>query len=239
MSTDSRLFSPRADERLTAAREAGRRARRTLDSRVRDWPAYSPGAVNSWLLLVTTKPPVWRDSFVSWVDHPPTLGAANEGFYYPDPLGFWSEIRRWALEIFHLLDPAWNQHDALTLTSLIHVGEDAASLTRAFEVSSPQVVLFLDEPSWVLSGLDVTRHAHFITDPHRPAQVYEGFWGRTADGRVVGKSPQHPTMHKLYRREDMVDFLRSAPVDSGERKAGASSQRSEDELHGVAAGEDG
>jgi hypothetical protein len=29
---------------------------------------------------------------------------------------------------------------------------------------------------------------------------------------VVGKSPQHPTTHNLYRAEDMVGFLRAAPL---------------------------
>jgi hypothetical protein len=41
--------------------------------------------------------------------------------------------------------------------------------------------------------------------------VYEGFWGATADGTVVGKAPQHPAMHNLYRAEDMDRFLASAP----------------------------
>jgi hypothetical protein len=154
---DEGLFSPRADERLRAARAAKRRVRHGLDDRARDWPPNSPAAINAWLLLVTTKPPTWRDNLVLWEDHPPTLGRANEGFYYPDPLGFWAEIRE-------------------------------------------------------RSGLEVRQVAHHITDPHRRGQVYEGFWGRTPDGRVVGKAPQHPTTHNLYRDADMLGFLRSAPA---------------------------
>jgi hypothetical protein len=53
---------------------------------------------------------------------------------------------------------------------------------------------------------------HHIKDPHRPGQVYEGFWGELEDGVVVGKAPQHPTTHNLYRSDDMVAFLRSAPL---------------------------
>lgn len=155
-----------------------------------------------------------------WTDHPPSLGAANEGFYYPDPLGFWAEIRRWSVELFRLQQRDWSPPDALALTSLVHVGDDTSTLARAQELCRPRVMLFLDEPSWVMSGLDVERVSHYIADPHRARQVYEGFWGRMSDGRVVGKSPQHPTTHNLYREKDMLSFLRSAPLDQEVPKAG-------------------
>jgi len=200
---------------LKAARALKGRSRRQLEDRGRDWPAFSPAAFNAWLLFVTTKPPNWRDPLVRWDDQAPTLGQANEGFYYPDPLGFWSEIRRWALEIFHVHYPAWGPPDVLALTSLLHVASEPERLDRAIELSRPQVVLFLDEPSWVQSGLQVRRIPHHIVDPHRPGQVYEGFWGRTPEGIVVGKSPQHPTTHNLYRADDMMGFLRSAPEPTG------------------------
>ena len=162
-------------------------------------------------MLVTTKPPTWRDPLVRWEDLPPSLGQAHEGFFYPDPLGFWAEIRRWSLELFHLRHPAWGTPEVLSLTTLLHMGGEPDRLVRAMELSSPQTVLFLDDPSWQASGLEVRQVHHHIVDPHRPGQVYEGFWGHTPDGRVVGKSPQHPTTHNLYRAEDMLDFLRSAP----------------------------
>jgi hypothetical protein len=137
----------------------------------------------------------------------------NENFFYPDPLGFWTEIRRWTLELFKLRNPTWSLGEALTLTSVLHVGDHADRLTAALALCKPRVVLFLDEPSWLLSGLEAKKQVnHYIKDPHRANQVYEGFWGELADGVVVGKSPQHPTTHKLYRAEDMVSFLRSAPI---------------------------
>jgi hypothetical protein len=209
--TDALLFSPRADQRLRAARAAKGRTRRALEERGRDWPPNSPAAINAWLLVVTTKPPIWRDNLVLWEDHPPSLGTANEGFYYPDPLGFWAEIRRWSLELFQQRYPAWGPPDALALTSLLHLGDQTDRLAQAIELSAPRMILFLDEPSWERSGLDVRQVAHHIKDPHRPGQVYEGFWGRMPDGRVVGKSPQHPTTHNLYRDADMVGYLESAP----------------------------
>jgi len=207
------LYSPRADERLTAARAQSRRARAALSARAADWPANSPGSLNAWLLLVTTKPPTWRDPVLTWHDRPLTLGEANESFFYPDPLGFWSEIRRWSQELFRLRYPTWGLAESLALTSLLHVGEDPGRFRTAFDLFAPRVVLFLDEPSWTSSGLAVAKVVnHYIKDPHRAGQVYEGFWGQSAEGVVVGKSPQHPTMHKLYRADDMVGFLRAAPI---------------------------
>ena len=209
---DPRLFSPRPEERLRAAAKAGRRARRALEKQAAGWPPNSPASINAWLLLVTTKPPTWRDPLVGWDERPPTLGRAHEGFYYPDPLGFWAEIRRWTLELFRLLDPAWSQPEALSLSTLLHLGGVPGRLEHATDLASPQMMLFLDETSWEASGLEVRQVHHHIADPHRPGQFYEGFWGHTADGRIVGKSPQHPTTHNLYRADDMLGFLRSAPV---------------------------
>jgi hypothetical protein len=218
---DPRLFSPRAEERLAAARRLTDRARRALEANVGDWPPFSPASINAWLLVVTTKPPTRRDPLVAWEEHPPTLGRAPEGFWYPDPLGFWSEIRRWSLELFRVQRATWALPDALSLTMLLHMGEEPDRLARAIDLSSPQTILFLDEPSWERSGLDVRRAPHHILDPHRPGQVYEGFWGCTGDGRVVGKAPQHPSTHSLYREKDMLGYLRSAPSahPEGERLA--------------------
>jgi len=210
---DSLLYSLRADERLAAARAQNKRSRAALAERAGEWPANSPGSLNAWLLLVTTKPPVWRDPVLTWQDRPLALGEANESFFYPDPLGFWSEIRRWTQEIFRLRYPTWGLGESLALTSLLHVGEDPSRFRISFDLFSPRVVLFLDEPSWVASGLAVQKSVnHYIKDPHRSGQVYEGFWGETAEGVVVGKAPQHPTTHNLYRAEDMIGFLRSAPI---------------------------
>jgi hypothetical protein len=207
------LYSPKADERLAAARAQSKRAKAALAARAGDWPANSPGSLNAWLLLVTTKPPIWRDPVLTWEDRPLTLGEANESFFYPDPLGFWSEIRRWAQQLFRLRYPTWGLGEALALTSLLHVGEDPGRFRRAFKLFEPRVVLFLDEPSWTATGLEASKVVnHYIKDPHRAGQVYEGFWGQLADGVVVGKSPQHPTTHKLYRADDMAGYLSSAPI---------------------------
>ncbi|MFN2504204.1 MAG: hypothetical protein ABR540_08235 [Acidimicrobiales bacterium] len=153
---------------------------------------------------------------MTWSEAPPTLGEAHEGFFYPDPLGFWTEVRRWSCELLHRYQPTWGVAEALALTSLLHLEKQPERFRRAAELMQPRVVLFLDEPSWERAGLSgVHREPHFIHDPHRKRQVYEGFWGHDEAGLVVGKSPQHPATHNLYRAEDMLGFLRSAPVATG------------------------
>lgn len=203
----SELYADEPAARLrAAARLRPREMRRRLATAAADWPADSPGAANAWLLLVTTKPPAWRDPYVMWRDAPPTLGEPHEGFFYPDPLGFWAEVRHWATMLTGLPTP-----DALSLTTLIH-----GAPAHALDLMQPRVVLFLDEPAWQSSGLttDAVEPCD-LPDPYRAGQLYEGWWARTRDGRVVGKSPQHPAAHKLYRRSDMDGFLmRSAPAPS-------------------------
>lgn len=184
--------------------------------RVGNWPPFSPGAVNAWLLLVTTKPPAWREPLLLWPEAPLTLGDAHEGFFYPDPLGFWAEVRMWVKELFLPYQPQWSLPEMLSVTTLIHIGDEPERFGRAVEVSDPRMVLFLDEPSIQSASVEgLRREKHSITDPHRPKQVYEGFWGRRADGVVVGKSPQHPATHNLYRAQDMHGFLRAAPRVQG------------------------
>ena len=161
---------------------------------------------------MTTKPPTWRDTLVLWPEDAPTLGEPHHGFFYPDPLGFWAEVRRWATVLVRRHQPDCATSDALAVTTLLHVGEHPDRLEWGRTLMRPRVVLFLDEPSWAAAGLDVRRALHHVPDPHRPQQVYEGFWAVAPDGTVVGKAPQHPAMHNLYRAADMDRFLGAAPV---------------------------
>ena len=198
---ESELYADEPTTRLAAAARVHPRQHKALLKRAAGWPELSPGALNAWLLLVTTKPPAWRDPLATWSERPPTLGDAHPGFFYPDPLGFWAEIRRWAITLVAL-----DMADALAVTSLLH----GASPDWAVGVMHPRVVLFLDETAWRAAEWDVDVHAHHIADPFRDGQVYEGWWGQRADGLVVGKAPQHPAAHKLYDAGDMSDFLRSS-----------------------------
>jgi hypothetical protein len=205
----SELYAEAPSARLTAASRLTARQRRSLAKQAENWPADSPGSLNAWLLMVTTKAPTWRDPYIAWRDVPPTIGAPHEGFFYPDPLGFWAEIRHWATVVTEL-----QMAEALSVTTVLH---GAAHLTWALGVMRPHVLLFLDEPAAEtagLAGLAVDRNGYVIRDPYRSGQSYEGWWGRS-DGMIVGKSPQHPAAHKLYRRTEMEAFLqRSAPARS-------------------------
>jgi len=205
------LYANDPAQRLDAARALRGRAKKKVLARAPAWPPDSPGSCNAWLLFVTTKPPSWRDPLHPWVERPLTLGEPHEGFLYPDPIGFWDEVRRWAVELFRLQQPTWSTAEALSLTTLVHVGADPRHLAVARDLCQPRVIVFLDEPAWQTAAIDVATSPFSVPDPHRPGQVYEGWWGTTGDGSVVGKSPQHPTMHRLYRAEDLTAWLRAAP----------------------------
>src|SRR5690606_10410044 len=103
---------------LAAARSLSARARRRLIGRVEGWPSLSPGALNAWLLLVTTKPPTWRDPLLAWPEGPLSLGEPHPGFLYPDPVGFWAEVRRWSIELLGGQAPGWSTAECLSLTTL-------------------------------------------------------------------------------------------------------------------------
>lgn len=215
MATDDALFADDPAARLAAARALSRRGRRKALEGVPAWPSDSPGARNAWLLFVTTKPPTWRDPLLPWPEAPLTLGEPHPGFLYPDPIGFWAEVRRWSIELFRTHQPTWSTAESLALTALVHVGAQPAHLTLATSTCRPRMIVFLDDAAWQSARLDVATTRLAVPDPHRPGQVYEGWWGTTADGAVVGKSPQHPTMHRLYGAEDLTRWLRAAPRPGG------------------------
>lgn len=211
MADPTALFDPDPAVRLAAARGLAPRARRrwrTPDG----WPGDSPGARNAWLLLITTKAPSWRDPLLAWPDGPLTLGEPHDGFLYPDPIGFWREVRRWAIELFRRHQPEWSTAECLALSALVHVGTDPAALALARTTCRPEVIVFLDEPAWQAASLEVAAPMPLaVPDPHRPGQAYEGWWSTTPDGVVVGKAPQHPTMHRLYAADDLTGWLHRAP----------------------------
>lgn len=209
------LYSTTPAERLDAARRLDPKGARRLQVAVTDWPAFSPASVNAWILLVTTKPPHWRDPLLEFPDVPLTLGEPHPGFLYPDPIGFWTEVRRWATAVVGTRAAALDTSDAVAVSGLVHIGDDPGRLATAMSAVRPHVVLFLDEPAWTAAALDPERvEAHHVPDPHRAGQVYQGQWGRLRQsGRIVGKAPQHPSMHRLYDRGDMDRFLAACPAD--------------------------
>ena len=212
------LYALSPAERLDAARRLDAKAVRRVQAGATDWPALSPAAANAWLLLVTTKPPQWRDPLLEFPEGPLALGEPHPGFLYPDPIRFWVEVRRWATRVIGTRQPALATTDAVAVSGLLHVGDEPDRVAMAIAAVRPHVVLFLDESAWAGSGFEPERvEAHHVPDPHRPGQVYQGLWGRLPDGElrghIVGKAPQHPAMHRLYGRSDMDRFLSACPPD--------------------------
>lgn len=207
MAADADLYAPDPSTRLAAARGLSPRARRRLVRHAPDWPTLSPGALNAWLLLVTTKPPHWREPLLPWPEEPLSLGEPHPGFLYPDPIGFWAEVRRWSIAVFTRVEPTWRTAEALALTTLVHCGEDASVVELAQRTCRPRVVLYLDEQAAAGAPADLPKQEAEIPDPHRGGQAYAGWWATLADGTVLGKAPQHPTMHRLYDSDDMAGWL--------------------------------
>jgi len=162
--------------------------------------------------MVTAKPPSWREPLLRWNELPPTLGEPHEGFFYPDPLGFWAEVRRWAAVLVREAAPGMSLSDVLSVTTLLQAGEDATHTAEVMARCRPAIRLYLDEASLAATGEATLGEPLAIPDPHRSGTVYEGWWARTADRSVVGKAPQHPAAHNFYRAVDMDRFLRAAPT---------------------------
>jgi hypothetical protein len=213
-SGDDRLRSVDPAARLAAATHLPPRALRKLHGRAGGWPTLSPGSLGAWLLLVTTKPPQWRDPLLAFPEQPLAAGHPHEGWFYPDPAGFWAEVRRWATVLLRTRVPDWTVTEALSVSALVHLDNEPARVALARAATDPHVVLFLDEPAAEASRLvPVGAERHHVPDPHRDGQVYQGWWGRLADGTIVGKAPQHPSAHRFYRAADMDGFLAACPPD--------------------------
>jgi len=206
------LFSAYPEQRLAAARSLTGRGRKGALRAVEGWPAHSPGAANAWLLLVTSKAPTWRDPLLLWLDEPPTLGEPHHGFFYPDPLGFWTEVRRWIGILVRNSSPSLSATEALSIAALVHSGEDPAWIAWAMDRCQPVMTLFLDEASREAGGVTPGGADYSIPDPHRAGTVYEGWWATAPGGRVVGKAPQHPASRNFYRPGDMARYLTAAPT---------------------------
>ncbi len=197
---DEALFDANPAVRLTAARNLSPRARRRWLGDTSGWPTESPGARNAWLLFVTTKTPSWRDPLHPWPAGPLTLGEPHDGFLYPDPIGFWNEVRRWSLELFRLCQPQWSTAESLSLTALVHVGGDRSHLDTAMRTCAPRTVVFLDEPAWQAADLDVATTPRSVPDPHRPGQFYEGWWGNGGQRVGGGQGAAAPDHASAVRR---------------------------------------
>lgn len=215
----SLLWSPSPSTRLATATSLGPRQQRRALAKAQGWPAHSAGSINAWLLLLSSKPATWDSELSTWRDQPPTLGRPHQNFFYPDPLSFWAEVRRWSTQLLSRVLHPCPTSAALSLTALVHVGDEAERVAWARRALQPGIVLFLDEAACALASTSGEAGAHVpyrstyaIADPWRPGQRYEGSWAVEADGTVVGKAPQHPAANRFYRARDLAGFLAAAPL---------------------------
>ena len=177
------------------------------------WAPRSAGAANAWLVLVGTRAPTWQDPLFEWHDEPPTLGDPHPGLFYPDTMGYWTELRRWIGVVVRAAWPDAHTQEALSAAAVLH-GEEPAATLASMARARPRVIVALDDGAVDLlpaTALGAREHVT-IRDPHRPRQSYTGWWATTADGVIVGKSPQHPAAHNFYRRADLDAFLSRAPL---------------------------
>jgi hypothetical protein len=188
------LYALSPAERLDAARRLDPKAGRRLQAAVTDWPPLSPAAANAWLLLVTTKPPQWRDPLLEFPEAPLALGEPHPGFLYPDPIDFWVEVRRWTAVVAGTRQPPLAATDAVAVSGLLHLGDDLDRLTMAVATVRPQVVLFLDEPAWSAAALPGDN------DP------FGGWWRGTRPRTIAPHTPWSRD------RPEVLQFFRFRPM---------------------------
>ena len=202
----SALYAADPAARLAAACACTRAASARSSMRAAaDWPPDSPGALNAWLLLVTTKAPRGATRTSSGATPRPPSARRTRASSTPtrSASGPRSGTGR-------RRSSAWPITEALSVTTLLH-GDGTWMGARA---RCARVVLFLDEPAWNAAGISgetaLTPHA----DPRSrsaPARSTRAGGARPVTA-IVGKAPQHPAAHKLYRRSDIDGFLRSIPA---------------------------
>ena len=99
------FYSAQPQERVTALYQAPSNLRDDLMAGLPDWPIYSPGSLNAWLVFLGPSPGdspggPWN---YDWL---PSLGRAHGGVAeYRDSRGFWKGIREYACAIFPELSP--------------------------------------------------------------------------------------------------------------------------------------
>ena len=100
------FYSAEPQERVNALYHATSNLRDTLMAGLPDWPIYSPGSLNAWLVFLGPSP--GNSPGGQWNYDPlPSFGRAHGGVAeYRDRRGFWNGIRDYARTIFPELSPA-------------------------------------------------------------------------------------------------------------------------------------
>ena len=100
------FYSAQPQERTRALRHATIELRNHLMAGLPDWPMFSPGTINAWLVFLGASP--GNSPGGPWNYDPlPSIGGTHPGVAeYVDANGFWNGIRQYACATFPELDPA-------------------------------------------------------------------------------------------------------------------------------------
>ncbi len=100
------FYSAAPDRRVAALGHATSDLRDTLMTGLPDWPMFSPGSLNAWLVFVGPSPGNSPGNAWSYDPLPSTGGAHLGVAEYQDRRGFWNGVREYARTIFPELRPA-------------------------------------------------------------------------------------------------------------------------------------
>ena len=206
------LFASDPARRLEAARALRGRARKKVLARTPPWPPDSPGSCNAWLLFVTTKPPSWRDpartrgrsgrspsaSRTRASSTPTRSGSGTRCGAGPSSC---SGSQQPDLE--HRREPV--AHDPRARRLRPRPARGRSEPVPAAHDRVPR------RAGLAVGGARGGHHAVLRARPPPAGRCTRAGGARPPTGAVVGKSPQHPTMHRLYRAEDLTAWLRAAP----------------------------
>lgn len=110
----------------------------------RNWPAKSPGALNSWLVFLGPSPGASPSSAAWPYDPLPSVGGAHPGVeLYTDAHTYWHGIRAFARSLLPMMEPA--DAYATTMVRNLDEAESAVAPTGApMRTAARQVVDVLD-----------------------------------------------------------------------------------------------
>ena len=100
------FYNAQPQERVAALYQTTSNLRDNLMTGLPDWPIYSPGSLNAWLVFLGPSPGNSPGGLWNY-DPLPSFGRAHGGVAeYRDRRGFWNGIREYARAIFPELSPA-------------------------------------------------------------------------------------------------------------------------------------
>ncbi len=222
------LYSAIPQERVTALGKATGDDRDRLMSELPDWPIFSPGSLNAWLVFLGPSP--GNSPGGSWDYDPlPSVGDAHPGVAeYSDRRGFWKRIREYACAVFPDLSP----RDAYAATMVRNLDPNQSATAPQGEHMYPaavQVVDVLDKlirPRLVVALGGAREHTDRAFRDVANAKEWDsgvlytarargecrwfslrGTWKSGEAFLYVSPTGVHPSMHHVSK-EDTLRFLR-------------------------------